>query len=109
MDGAGAALVAFALIVVLQATGTHLPGRVVAGVALAGVMAAVMVRRRGRTVPEGFVPAAAVRSPRFVLGALAALTLFASYLALVFAARFWCSPTTTGARRASACSWPPRR
>jgi MFS family permease len=58
---------------------------IVALAALAAGSAALLARRVGR-LPDGFIPAAVVRSRRYVLGALAALTLFGGYLAMLFAA-----------------------
>jgi predicted MFS family arabinose efflux permease len=53
--------------------------------AVAAASAALLARRVAR-VPDGFIPAVVVRSRRYVLGALAALTLFGGYLAMLFAA-----------------------
>ena len=41
---------------------------------------------RVRTHPDGFVPPAVIRSRSFVLGTLAAMSLFCGYLAMLFAA-----------------------
>lgn len=89
LDPLGASLVAAlasALVLLLQAPSLELAGWVAPALAIMAAAAAAGLARRVRRVPESFVPAAVVRSPRFALGALAALTLFASYLAILFAA-----------------------
>ncbi|MFD9572775.1 MFS transporter [Streptomyces sp. NPDC059982] len=77
-DGRGAALLtAFATALVLLPAA---PLAALAGALVAVVPLALHVRRR----PDGFVPAALLRRPVFVLSALLALTLSASYFTLLF-------------------------
>lgn len=89
LDPVGAGLVvvlASSVVLLLETPSIHFAtGVVVALGALAAAAAALLARRVGR-VPDGFIPAAVVRSRRYVLGALSALTLFGGYLAMLFAA-----------------------
>jgi MFS family permease len=80
------AVLASSIVLLLETPGLELPTGIAPGLAVVTAATAIQIACRIRRVPEGFVPAAVVRSPRFVLGALAALTLFASYLAILFAA-----------------------
>jgi MFS family permease len=89
LDGVGAGLVvvlASCVVLLLETPSIDFATWVLVALgALACVAAALLVRRVSR-VPDGFIPAAVVRSRRYVLGALAALTLFGAYLAMLFAA-----------------------
>jgi len=88
LDAVGAGLVvvlASCVVLLLETPSIDFATGVLVGLgALAA--AAALLARRVRTVPEGFIPAVVVRSRRYVLGALAALTLFGGYLAMLFAA-----------------------
>ena len=89
LDGVGAGLVvvlASSVVLLLETPSIHFAAWVL--IALGGLAAgaAGLLVRRVRRVPDGFIPAAVVRSRRYVLGALAALTLFGAYLAMLFAA-----------------------
>jgi MFS family permease len=89
LDVAGAALVAAfasAAILLLETPSVDFAGWMVAALAIVALGTAVAIAGRIRRRPDGFVPAAVVASPRFVLGTLAAMTLFAAYLAMLFAA-----------------------
>ncbi|MEC4570078.1 MFS transporter [Streptomyces virginiae] len=59
----------------------HAPAAALGSAAVAAVLLALHVRRR----PDGFVPAALVRSPLFLGSALLALALSTSYFTLLFA------------------------
>jgi MFS family permease len=89
LDPVGAGLVvvlASSVVLLLETPSIHFEAAVVVALgAVAAAAAALLARRVGR-VPDGFIPAAVVRSRRYVLGALAALTLFGGYLAMLFAA-----------------------
>ncbi|RSS56114.1 MFS transporter [Streptomyces sp. WAC07061] len=79
-DGRGAALLtALATALVLLPTQ---PLAAVAGALVAAVLLVLHVRRR----PDGFVPAALLRRPVFVVSALLALVLSTSYFTLLFSA-----------------------
>ncbi|WP_412077305.1 MFS transporter [Streptomyces xanthophaeus] len=58
----------------------HAPSAALASAAVTAVLLVLHVRRR----PQGFVPAALLRSPRFLASALLALGLSASYFTLLF-------------------------
>ncbi|MFI6942116.1 MFS transporter [Streptomyces sp. NPDC050418] len=77
--GAGAVVALATSLVLLPQTGAALPV-VLAAVVAAGLLV-VHVRRR----PEGLVPAAVVRSPRFIGASLTALAVSTSYFTLLFA------------------------
>ncbi|MCX4692002.1 MFS transporter [Streptomyces sp. NBC_01408] len=59
----------------------HAPAVALGSAAVAAALLALHVRRR----PEGFVPAALLRTPRFLASALLGLALSASYFTLLFA------------------------
>jgi MFS family permease len=89
VDAVGAALVvvlASCVVLLLETPSIDFAAWVL--IALAGLAAgaAALLARRIRRLPEGFIPAAVIRSRRYVLGALAALTLFGAYVAMLFAA-----------------------
>jgi len=89
LDAVGAALVvvlAASVVLLLETPSIDFATWVIVLLALLAAGAAALLVRRVRTVPDGFIPAAVVRSRRYVLGALAALTLFAGYIAMLFAA-----------------------
>ncbi|MFD9104632.1 MFS transporter [Streptomyces virginiae] len=78
-DARGAALLAvLATALVLL---PHAPAAALGSAAVAAALLALHVRRR----PDGFVPAALVRSPLFLGSALLALALSTSYFTLLFA------------------------
>jgi MFS family permease len=89
VDLIGAALVAVlasAVVLLLETPSIDFAAwELVALGALAGA-AAWLLARRIRGVPHGFIPAALIRSRRYVCGALATLALFGAYVALLFAA-----------------------
>jgi MFS family permease len=89
LDGVGAGLVvvlASSIVLLLETPSIDFPAWVLVVLGVLAAAAAVLLARRVGRVPDGFIPAAVVRSRRYVLGALAALTLFGAYLAMLFAA-----------------------
>ena len=89
LDGIGAGLVvvlASSIVLLLETPSIDFPAWTLVVLGLLAAAAAVLLARRVGRVPDGFIPAAVVRSPRYVFGALAALTLFGAYLAMLFAA-----------------------
>jgi MFS family permease len=89
LDAVGAGLVvvlASCVVLLLETPSIDFATAVLVGLGVLAAAAAALLTRRVRTVPEGFIPAVVVRSRRYVLGALAALTLFGGYLAMLFAA-----------------------
>jgi MFS family permease len=89
IDTAGAGLVvifASSLVLLLETPSIDLATSLLVGLgALAAASGALLVRRT-RSLPDGFIPAALVRSRRYVCGALATLTLFGAYVSMLFAA-----------------------
>jgi MFS family permease len=89
VDVIGAALVAVlasCVVLLLETPSIDFAAWLLAAlVALAGA-AGWLLARRIRKVPHGFIPAALIRSRRYVCGALATLALFGAYVALLFAA-----------------------
>ena len=89
LDAAGAALVAVlasAIVLLLETPSVDFAGWVVAALALVAALAAVALVRHVRGRPSGFIPASVVRSRRFVLGTLAGMSTYCAYLALLYAA-----------------------
>jgi MFS family permease len=89
LDAVGAALVvvlASSLVLLLETPSIDFAAWVLVALGAVAVATAALLAGRVRRVPNGFIPAAVVRSRRYVLGALAALTLFGAYLAMLFAA-----------------------
>jgi MFS family permease len=89
LDPVGAALVvvlASSVVLLLETPSIDFASWVLVALGALAVGASALLARRVRRVPDGFIPAAVVRSRRYVLGALAALTLFGAYLAMLFAA-----------------------
>jgi MFS family permease len=89
LDGVGAGLVvvlASSVVLLLETPSIDFAAWVLVALAGLAVGAAALLALRVRRVPDGFIPAAVVRSRRFVFGALAALALFGAYLAMLFAA-----------------------
>jgi MFS family permease len=89
LDVAGAALVAVlssALVLLLETPSIHLAGGIVAALGVVAAATAVALVRHVREHPHGFIPASVARSRRFVLGTLAAMSVYCGYLALLFAA-----------------------
>jgi MFS family permease len=88
LDGVGAGLVvvlASSVVLLLETPSIDFAPWVLVALGALAAGAAALLARRVRRVPHGFIPAAVVRSRRYVLGALAALTLFGAYLAMLFA------------------------
>lgn len=89
LDASGAvlfALLASAIVLLLQTPSINLPGGLIAVVGVVAMVAIVLLWRRVRGVPDGFIPLALASSPCYALGALTALMLGAGYLAMLFAA-----------------------
>ena len=89
LDVAGAVLVAAlasSVVLLLETPSVDFAGWMIAVLVVVAVGAAGAVASRVRTHPDGFVPPAVVRSRSFVLGTLAAMSLFCGYLAMLFAA-----------------------
>lgn len=105
VDVAGAALLtvwASAFVLLLETPSISLPPALIGGLLVVVGVAGVLLARRVRLVPDGFLPRAVIGSRRYVLGALAAMTTYSAYVALLFAAPLlllqahdW-SPTTVG-------------
>ncbi|NGO80316.1 MFS transporter [Streptomyces sp. YC504] len=77
--GAGAVVALATALVLIPQTGAALP------VLFAALVAAGLLVLHVRRRPEGLVPAAVVRSPRFIGAALTALAVSTSYFTLLFA------------------------
>ncbi|MFA4929042.1 MAG: MFS transporter [Patulibacter sp.] len=77
---------AAAFVLLLETPSISLPPALIAGLVVTVGVATVLLARRVRLVPEGFLPRAVVGSRRYVLGALAAMTTYSVYVALLFAA-----------------------
>jgi MFS family permease len=89
VDVVGAALVAVlasCVVLLLETPSIDFAAWVLVALAGLAAVAAWLLARRLRRVPHGFIPAALVRSRRYVCGALATLALFGAYVALLFAA-----------------------
>jgi MFS family permease len=89
LDAVGAGLVvvlASSVVLLLETPSIDFATWVLVALGALAAGAAALLARRVVRVPDGFIPAAVVRSRRYVLGALAALTLFGAYLAMLFAA-----------------------
>ena len=89
LDAVGAALVvvlASSVVLLLETPSIDFATWLLVALGVLAAGAALLLARRVRSHPHGFIPAAVVRSRRYVLGALAALTLFGAYLAMLFAA-----------------------
>lgn len=89
LDGVGAALVvvlASSVVLLLETPSIDFAGWLLVALGAFAAGSALLLARRVRTHPNGFIPAVVVRSRRYMLGALAALTLFGAYLAMLFAA-----------------------
>lgn len=85
--GAGmVAVLASAIVLLLETPSIRLPSWIIAVVGMIAFLAAAMLWRRVRTVPDGFIPLAVASSPPYVLGAITGLMLGAGYLAMLFAA-----------------------
>lgn len=105
VDVAGAALLtvwASAFVLLLETPSISLPPALIGGLVVVVGATSVLLARRVRLVPDGFLPRAVIGSRRYVLGALAAMTTYSAYVALLFAAPLlllqahdW-SPTTVG-------------
>jgi hypothetical protein len=89
LDVTGAALVtalASAIVVLLEAPATRLSVWALVAMGFSGAATGAMLVRHVRRVPDGFVPLAVVRAPRYLLGASAAMSIFAAYVSMLFAA-----------------------
>lgn len=89
IDALGAGLVAalsLAIVLLLESSSIDLAGWLIALAAATAVLAVVLLWRRVRAVPDGFIPLALARSRGYTLASLIALTLGAGYLAMLFAA-----------------------
>jgi MFS family permease len=89
VDTVGAGLVvvfASCLVLLLETPSIDLATWLLVGLAALAAAAGALLLRRIRSLPDGFIPAALVRSRRYVCGALATLTLFGAYVAMLFAA-----------------------
>jgi len=89
LDPVGAGLVvvlASSVVLLLETPSIDFDAWVLVALGAIVAAAAALLARRVRRLPDGFIPAAVVRSRRYVLGALAALSLFGAYLAMLFAA-----------------------
>ncbi len=89
LDAAGAGLVvvlASSVVLLLETPSIDFATWLLVALGALAAGAALLLVSRVRRYPDGFIPAAVVRSRRYVLGALAALTLFGAYLAMLFAA-----------------------
>ncbi len=88
VDVYGAALLtvwAAAFVLLLETPSISLPPLLIAGLVVVVSVTTTLLARRVRLVPEGFLPQAVVASRRYVLGALAAMTTYSVYVALLFA------------------------
>jgi MFS family permease len=89
LDAVGAALVAVlasALVLLLETPSVHFAGWLVAALAVVAAAALIALVGHVRARPHGFIPASVVGSRRFVLGTLAGMSVYSGYLALLFAA-----------------------
>jgi MFS family permease len=89
LDAVGAGLVvvlASSVVLLLETPSIDFATWLLLALGALAVAAALLLARRVQRHPDGFIPAEVVRSRRYVLGALAALTLFGAYLAMLFAA-----------------------
>ncbi len=73
------------VVVLLQAASTHLGTAMIAVLLIVGVVAAVLLTRHIRVVPDGFVPRRVVTAPGFLSAGATGLTVFAAYYAALFA------------------------
>jgi MFS family permease len=89
LDAVGAGLVvvlASSVVLLLETPSIDFATWLMVALGALAAGSALLLARRVQSHPHGFIPAAVVRSRRYVLGALAALTLFGAYLAMLFAA-----------------------
>jgi MFS transporter, DHA2 family, metal-tetracycline-proton antiporter len=88
VDAVGATLVAAlaaVTVVLLESPSIHFGVPLLVSLASAGVLLVIALVRHTRAVPEGFLPRNLTSDRRFVLAALAGLTIFAAYVATLFA------------------------
>lgn len=88
-DVSGASLVAVlasAIVLLLEAPSIDLPGWIIAFVGIIAVLAATTLWQRVRTLPNGFIPLQIASSRPYVLVTITGLMLGAGYLAMLFAA-----------------------
>jgi DHA2 family metal-tetracycline-proton antiporter-like MFS transporter len=89
VDAVGASLVvvlASCVVLLLETPSIDFAAWVLIALGALAVAAALLLALHIRRVPDGFIPAAVIRSRRYVFGALATLALFGAYLAMLFAA-----------------------
>jgi MFS family permease len=89
LDAVGAGLVvvlASCVVLLLETPSIDFAGWVLVLLGVVAAGAAALLARRVRRVADGFIPEAVLRSRRYVCGALATLSLFGGYLAMLFAA-----------------------
>lgn len=89
LDVIGALIVAAlasSLVLLLETPSVDFATWLIVALALVAAGAATATVLRVRARPDGFVPPAVVASRRFVLGTLAAMSLFCAYLAMLYAA-----------------------
>lgn len=84
--GAALAVLGGAIVTLLQARSTGLSLPVILALVVAAVLSAAILARRIRRRPDGFVPRRVVGAPGFLTSAVAGLTIFGGYYALLFAA-----------------------
>ncbi|MEU6483672.1 MFS transporter [Streptomyces sp. NPDC046887] len=99
LDIVGAALLsvsAGSLITLLQAHSVGLPVSVTLAVAAAGALAAVGLRWRVRSTPDGFVPRRVIASRGFLAAGLIGGTVFAGYYGVLFRAPYLIEQATGG-------------
>jgi MFS family permease len=89
VDTVGAGLVvvlASCVVLLLETPSVDLDTWLLIALGALALLAAVLLRRHVARLPDAFIPAALMRSRRYVCGALATLTLFGAYVAMLFAA-----------------------
>ncbi len=88
-DASGASLVAVlasAIVLLLESPSIDLSSWIIAAVAIIAALAATTLWQRVRTVPNGFIPLEIASSRPYVLVTITGLMLGAGYLAMLFAA-----------------------
>lgn len=89
IDAVGATIVVMVsstAVFLIEAPSVKPPSVLLAALVVLFTSALVALVRHVRSHPTGFVPASVVRSRAFVLGTLVAMSTYASYLAVIFAA-----------------------
>jgi MFS transporter, DHA2 family, metal-tetracycline-proton antiporter len=88
VDALGASLVAAlaaVTVVLLESPSIHFGAPLLVALAVAGILLVLALFLRSRAVADGFLPRSLTSDRRFVLAALAGLTIFAAYVATLFA------------------------